>query len=399
MTSASLKNLCSDVALQISSKEVRWCFVLDNVQQYTVVQEHGIGWENVLKAGMAATAIHLDDFAPGAFNIDDYLSQVIQNNRKTMTTESLYSDIAWQHIESTLALHWACVLCDFVPVLHFLLPEITNQFQSAPHARHRMHPGRRTEVQALRTNAEQEVTVQGMHQAILDFKTQAGFTPESAEHSLTWFQGDRASYATMNLCKLYLGPASLQNWDSLRDVISTPEIWHADATMVRTIASNHYGPSTSSDPSSLSCNSNTANMKRPTDLKKPDYYPTTCAMTLMWDAHVLDCCRVHFCFETNLVDHFEDLSHKNKLLTLEKLLKEISVLVARYSSLNGYEQVQLLAATSSSTDRMKIHCGSPWIPPVPGTNKSNNNTPPESLHGVKEETPPSFIETEGFDGD
>lgn len=291
MTSASLKNLRSDVASQISCKEVRWCFVLDNVQQYTVVREHGIGRENVLKVGTAATAVRLDDCAPGAFNIDDYLSRVIQNDRKTMTTESLYRDIAWGHIESTLALHWARVLCDFVPVLRFLLPEITKKFRSAPHARHRMRPGRRTEVQALGTNAEQEVTVQGMHRATLDFKTQAGFTPESAEHSLTWFRGDGASYATMNLCKLYLGPASLQNWDSLRDVISTPEIWHADATMVGTIASNHYGPSASLDPSSLSCNSNTTNMKRPTDLKKPDYYPTTRAMTLMWDARVLDCCR------------------------------------------------------------------------------------------------------------
>jgi hypothetical protein len=70
-------------------------------------------------------------------------------------------------------------------------------------------------------------------------------------------------------------------YHSFRNIISTPENWHTKATDLNSCASNHYGPAASKDPSSLSRSSNAANMKRPTDLKKCDFYPTSRSMTMI----------------------------------------------------------------------------------------------------------------------
>ncbi|PBK88626.1 hypothetical protein ARMGADRAFT_362988 [Armillaria gallica] len=50
----------------IAKGDVSYCLVIDNVQQYIQVHEPGIGKVNQLQVRMAATAIHLEDYKPGA---------------------------------------------------------------------------------------------------------------------------------------------------------------------------------------------------------------------------------------------------------------------------------------------------------------------------------------------
>ena len=53
--------------------------VLDNIQQYQVVREHGLCKQSQLMTGTAATAILLDNCAPGAFDLRAYHDRVIRN--------------------------------------------------------------------------------------------------------------------------------------------------------------------------------------------------------------------------------------------------------------------------------------------------------------------------------
>ncbi|KAJ7503877.1 hypothetical protein B0H11DRAFT_1660298, partial [Mycena galericulata] len=142
---------------------------------------------------------------------------------------------------------------------------ISARFREAPIAKHRLQVSKKV-LQPLATNAEREVETQGMARAFLDFDQQMGVEPDKSDNILSWVRGDGASHATFMRLKKYL--STTENiYKSFRNVISTPETWHTNATDRNSCATNHYGPAASKDPSSLSRTSNAANMKRPTDLK------------------------------------------------------------------------------------------------------------------------------------
>ena len=177
------------------------------------------------------------------------------------------------------------------PQSQFLSSEVSTRFCSSPIAKHRMREGQKTIVQPLGTNAEREIEIQGMAQALLDFDEKMGLGSDTADKLLSWVHGDGASYATMLWLQKYVAPIP-DNQKSFCNHIATPEIWHARATKINSIATNHYGPATSQDPSSLSQSSNAVGFKRPANLSSCDFYPTVRSMTLIWEAQVLDCWRL-----------------------------------------------------------------------------------------------------------
>jgi len=290
MTGSSLALLRDSIKDATKRGETEWCLVLDNVQQYCPVYEGGIARQSILKVGTAGTAICLDDCKPGAFDLQSHLTRVAEKKRTTMMVETLRTDIDWTHVHSIQSLHWVRVLVDYIPELKSMSKEISARFRSEPIAKHRMHEGRKTMVQPLGTNAERETETQGMAQAIMDFDEQMGLGSEAADCLLSWVCGDGASYATTLRLQKHLCSIP-DNYLSFRNRIATPEIWHAKATMINSIAANHYGPGTSKDPSSLSRSSNAAGFKHPTNLSSCDYYPTVRSMTLIWEAQVLNCWR------------------------------------------------------------------------------------------------------------
>jgi len=290
LTGSSLRILQASVQDATARGETEWCLILDNVQEYCPVYEGGIARQSILKVGTAATAIRLDDCKPGAFDLQSHLLRLAQKERTKMTVETLWTDIDWQHLRTVQALHWVRVLAGYIPELNFMSAEISSRFRLPPLAKHRMREGRKTMVQPLGTNAEREIETQGMARAILDFDEQMGLGPEAAENLISWVRGDGASYATTLRLQKYLC-AIPDNHQSFRNRIATPEIWHAKATAINSIAANHYGPATSKDPSSLSRSSSLAGFKRPSNLSSCDYYLTVRSMTLIWEAQVLDCWR------------------------------------------------------------------------------------------------------------
>ncbi|KAJ7939559.1 hypothetical protein B0H13DRAFT_2300240 [Mycena leptocephala] len=272
---------------------------------------------------------------PGAFNADDHVARVIKQERQTMTVESIFSSIDWQYNHAATELHFVRVVADFSPHLHHLSPQISARFRTTL-AKHRL-PVHKTVLQPLPTNAEREVENKGMHNALLDFDQEMGIEPRKCDNILSWDRGDDASHATIMRLKKILA-TSLNVYDSMRNVISTPETWHTKATDLNSCASNHYGPAASKDPSSLSRSSNAANMKRPTDLKKCDFYPTSRSMTLIWDARVLDLWRIVLGCESDLLSHFDELAAQNLLPTLDDLLEQAAIIRERYTSQAAYDQ-------------------------------------------------------------
>ncbi|KAF8159999.1 hypothetical protein B0H34DRAFT_797183 [Crassisporium funariophilum] len=353
LTGSSLASLRTAIQNAMDRGETEWCLIIDNVQEYCPVYEGGIARESVLKVVTAGTAIRLDDCKPGAFDLQSYLLCVVQKERINMTVISLWNDIDWSHQRAVQALHWTRVLVGYVPELDFLSPDISARFRSTPIAKHRMCEGRKTVVQPLGTNAEREIETQGMARALRDFDEQMGVVPEAADKLLSWVRGDGASYATTLRLQKYLC-AVPDNYESFRNCIAIPEIWHAKATMINSIAANHYGPATSKDPSSLSRSSTLAGFKRPSNLSSCDFYPTVRSMTLIWEAQVLDCWRVHLDATPDLLLYFKSLASSCNLPSLDTLLRKADILVGKYASQDAYEQALSGTESREAKATMKI---------------------------------------------
>ncbi|KAJ7244495.1 hypothetical protein C8J57DRAFT_1680834 [Mycena rebaudengoi] len=174
LTDTGLEKLRQSVAEGVAVGEMRWQYVLDNVQKFCRQRDLRLGRQDILKVGCATTAILLEDCAPGAFDLQDHLNRVMKQERKQMTTETLFEDIDWDYIHELTALHWVRILVTFVPQLAHLRLEVEAAFNSDRMTKHRLPRNRKTMVQPLGTNAERETEIQGMMRAMLDFEKQMG---------------------------------------------------------------------------------------------------------------------------------------------------------------------------------------------------------------------------------
>ncbi|KAJ7845025.1 hypothetical protein B0H14DRAFT_2584918 [Mycena olivaceomarginata] len=360
MTDSSMNHLQEKVRDATERGTADYGKILDNIQRYDRVFEQGLGRESQLKVGTACTAFRLENAKPGALRADDHIARVIAQERQKMTTESVLASIDWEHNYSVADLHFVRILADFIPHLNHLSTEISTRFRTTL-AKRRVAPVK-TVLQPLGTNSEREVENKGMQSALLDFDKQMGVEPEKSDNILSWVRGDGASHATVMRLKKILA-TSPNIYDSFRNVISTPETWHTKATDLNSCASNHFGPAASKDPSSLSHNSNATNMKRPTDLKKCDFYPTSRNLIMIWEARVLDCWRLVLGCKADLLGHFDALAAKTELPTLDELLKHASLLRERYASQTAYEQSLDKAEQDDAEPRTKFPVGSTWTRP------------------------------------
>ncbi|KAJ6478358.1 hypothetical protein C8R45DRAFT_1157217 [Mycena sanguinolenta] len=332
LTDSSLSQLRTSVAEGIANGTKYWQIVLDNVRQYCRQRDHRIGREDVLTVGTAVTAILLEDCAPGAFDLQVHLDRVMQRSRRELSIESLIDDIDWDYIHELSALHWVLVLVTFVPKLAHLRKDVSALFKSERTTKFRLRP-RRSVMQAPGTNAERETETQGMMPVILDFMKQMGLDETALKNLIFMARGDGASVAAMWRIKKYLA-APPSHYKAFRNLVPPgPEIWHTRWTQLNALATNYYGPTASPDPSSLSKSATAARAKRPSNLKKVDFFPTSRSMELFFEARVLDCWRIFFQAD-DIIQHFEQCG--TRLPDTESLWASARVLVRRYASQEAY---------------------------------------------------------------
>ncbi|KAJ7167104.1 hypothetical protein C8R46DRAFT_1163398 [Mycena filopes] len=416
VTDSDLARLRADVQAAMAQQEVIVGKVTDNIQRYDAVYEHGIGRVSELKVGTACTMFYFDDCKPRAFRAADHIERVIRQERQTMTTESVWNSIDWDHMDSVTELHFVRVFVAFIPQLNHFSTQVSTRFRTTLAIR-RLHPHKK-KLQPVGTNGDRQVENKGYQAGNLDFDQQGGVEPEKSDNLLSWNRGDGAAHAThMRLQKILATTPNI--YKSYRNALSTPEIWHTKSTDLNSCAGNHYGPSASPDPSSLSRSSNATNMKRPTDLKKCDFYPTSRAMTLMWEAQVLDCWRLVLECDGDLLEHFDELAASDALPTLEDLLEHATTLRARYASHAAYERSLDKSEHDDTPSSWKTPDGSPWTAPcapetpIPDTDVDMPGLAdiidePEVPHPTAElskksaadgEGPKTHTELPGFDGD
>jgi hypothetical protein len=380
LTDTGLTKLRQSIADGIAVGQMRWQYVLDNVQMLCRQRDHRLGRQDILKVGCAAPAILLEDCAPGAFDLQVHLDlvNVMKQERKEMTTESLYEAIDWDYIHELTALHWVRILVTFIPQLAPLQREVETAFNSEKMTKRRLPRNHKTVVQPLGTNAERETETQGMMRAMLDFEKQMGLDETAMEGLIITPRGDGASIAAMWRIKKYLS-AHPSHYKAFHNRVPPgPEIWHTRWTQLNAISSNCYGPAAAKDPFALSKSATAAGAKRPTDLKKVDFWPTSRSMTLFFEARVLDCWRYVFLrlqelnlnnpilsslfFEADdIIAHFATCA---SLPDLNTLWENAQILVRRYMSQEAFHQALSRDLSDSASEGMKIPRGTPWTAPI-----------------------------------
>ncbi|KAF9011472.1 hypothetical protein BDZ89DRAFT_964051 [Hymenopellis radicata] len=390
----SLSTLRTLVAEHLERREPYCRKVLDNVQQYQLVHEAGLGKVNKLVTGTAATAIQLDDCAPGAFDLDEYQRRVMKNERATLTVADLFDSIDFEHLHRVSVLHVLRILCEFIPQLAPLRPQISARFRSEPIKKHRMRDGRKTVLFPLGTNGEYEMETTGMKAAQEDFDAQVGYTSEKVAEArvLIWDGGDGGSFGVgLGVQTLCLPKAVSKNvHESFENRRWTTGIWHKKATMQNSLAQNFFGPRTSKDPSSLSRAASATGLHRPPKLDKCDFYPTSRTMQLVCEAQVLDCWSIVLADHEDLLPYFENLSTTDSLPSLDDLEAQADTIVKRWATSTAFRTAGSKATYERAPSTFQAPQGPAW----------ESISPPSTL----ETSEPVFAaetvpEAADFDGD
>ncbi|KAJ6628437.1 hypothetical protein B0H10DRAFT_1940606 [Mycena sp. CBHHK59/15] len=261
--------------------------------------------QDILKVGTAATAILLED-AP----------QRIQSPGQSR----LGANFGYIH-----------------PELAHLRKEVAAAFNSDRMTKHRLHRGRKTVVQLLGTNAERETETQSMMRAMLDFESQMGLDEKAMEGQITTPCSNSASIAAIWQIKK---PFAIKFPQAPRSGIHTCNLNGSVCSIEE-------------------CNRRQA--KRPTDLKKVDFFPTSRSTTLFFEARVLDCWCVFF-GTNDIITYFHTRTFD--LPDLETLWENAQTLGRCYASQEAYHQVLSGDLADSADERMKILRGTPWTTPV-----------------------------------
>ncbi|THH07257.1 hypothetical protein EW146_g9376 [Bondarzewia mesenterica] len=224
--------------------------VIDNVQVYARKRTHYIGKENKMITGTGATAVEMEDCAPDAFNLKPILDRLHEGRRAELSADSILADIDWEHLRRVQMYHWLDALVFYVPALAGYRTEVTKLFAEKTR-KHQINPNRHTKVHPLGTNSANEVSTQGMKEALTDFLEQLSINDENLGEQLVFFSGDGKSFEGMHTVKKYLS-SQLGTFTSFRFLRPVLELWHTKWTDLSRICRTHWGVGhTTTDPSTL----------------------------------------------------------------------------------------------------------------------------------------------------
>ncbi|KAI9065081.1 hypothetical protein FKP32DRAFT_1533919, partial [Trametes sanguinea] len=318
--------------VKLTGSQDRWPIIrMDNVQQYHKQREKRLGRENTMKVGVAATVAEALDFVVEAADLDDRQERLAQNLRSSLTVDKLTALVDWEFAETCFVLQWLQTLVNYVPALAQYKTQVARLWRTEGMKLHAAaaRPAK-TVIHPLGTVAKNESIATDLRDTIVDFLAQMGQTEDCFNRRLIPVGGDGLTYEKLVQIKNQL---QFQNSEFRRLDIVFPflETWHTQWTYLSTIFEVHWGRRFTDDPSTLGHSAAKIDQKEPPNLKKVDYYPSLYLAYLVLDARLLDCwSRTHYGVD-DLFAHFESLSAKGAVPSLDDLHRIARMLHSRYS--------------------------------------------------------------------
>ncbi|KAF8174754.1 hypothetical protein BJ912DRAFT_1024608 [Pholiota molesta] len=298
---------------------------LDNVQNYLLQRDHAIGRENRLNIGLAATYYEI--------NLDGTDINFSKNLRSQLTVAQLQKMIDTTHLENIGVLHWVKALADWIPELGHLKPEISLLFRTRV-AKQRLKV-EQSKIHPLASSSRSETMLTDFKEALHDFFAQTGQTADAFKPRLFPVGGDGLTFEKMVQLKEYLQfeENAFESFETMEPIL---EWWHTD----------------------LGNSAEKIGRKKPSNLKKVDYYTSAELAYLVLDARLLDCWRS--CIEKNLP-------------SLEDLQIQARKLYRAYTSLRGQDKAIYVVPHGTESAR--------HIPGMPTSNNIDTAAPAKKFDG------------------
>jgi hypothetical protein len=294
----TLKMLSEDEAGKVKAigrdRERGLDLTFDNVQTYAKQWEMRIGRENVMRVGMAGTAVELVDFDQRAVDLFKRRQLINEGRPKKMLlkADDLIDLLDKTHNRTVGALHWLQILTTYVPQLEPYKSYVRGKFHTEPPASMRLDRDgvRRTIVHPLATSAKNETSSTDLRDGLVDFLEQIGQTPDDHHPRIILVGGDGLTFEQLGNLKqtMQCQDEPFKNFEIIQPYL---QLWHTEWTDLCRLFALHFGEVGSQDPSTIGHSSAKINFKRPANLAKVDYYPGSHHVYRVLDARILDCWR------------------------------------------------------------------------------------------------------------
>jgi hypothetical protein len=265
---------------------IHWFFNGDNIQAYMKQSAQRLGFVNRMIKGYAGCAIRLEDVKPGAMDLDKYLEKLNRMDRKSLTVDKLLADLDEDHLDRVAHFTFLSILVNHVPTLAIYLSDVSDLNTALK--KHQINPTRLTHVLPLKSSGADEMTPQGMKEAIVDHtQVQGGLTEETVGNRSSFIGGDGKTFGMMHTLKRYLADqaGTLASWRCFIPVLA---IWHTKWTNESSTIRASFGPADGSDPSTLAAIAKWTELSPPKNLMQVDYFEGARLIELALDAYVLD---------------------------------------------------------------------------------------------------------------
>ena len=251
-----------------------------------------IGRENVMRVGMAGTAVELVGFDPQAVDLGKRHQLISEGRLKKMElkVDDLLGLPNKAHNRTVGALHWLQVLTTYVPRLESYKGYVRGMFHTEPPASMRLDKDgvHRTIIHPLATSAKNETSSKDLRDGLINFLEQIGQTPNDHHPHITLVGGDGLTFEQLGNLKRMMqfqdGP--FKNFEVIQPYL---QLWHTEWTDLSRLFVAHFGMDKSEDPSTIGHSSAKIGFKRPANLAKIDYYPGSHHLYRVLDARILDC--------------------------------------------------------------------------------------------------------------
>jgi len=188
--------------------------VFNNVQTYAKQWEMRIGRDNVMKVGMAATAVEINGFNPEAVNLERRRKLMRDGKERKMklTAEGVLGFVNTDHARIVGALHLLQILITYIPQLEDYKGGVRVMFSTKPPMSRRLDRDgvRRTVVHPLATSGKSETAIKELRDGLLDFLQQIGQTPDDYQRRVILVGGDGLTFEQMGNLKRSMCQGSSQ---------------------------------------------------------------------------------------------------------------------------------------------------------------------------------------------
>ncbi|KAJ7761340.1 hypothetical protein B0H16DRAFT_1811124 [Mycena metata] len=146
------------------------------------------------------------------------------------------------------------------------------------------------------------------------------------------------------------------SFELLRPVL---QIWYTMWTNMGRICEAHWGSPLNDNPATLGYSAKKIGRATPSNLKKPDYYPTAQFIALVHNMRMLDRWAIHFKTE-NIFDYFATLKRTKALPSFDDLHTAATVLFETYTACDARFQLRSDARDNAVAWTAHAPLGAPW---------------------------------------